>query len=145
MKMIANGFFANLPAEWNDRTLTTWAGPTGKGGFAPNVVVVSQSILVGTRVESFARDQLQATRAELPGLEVLTERFTALGGLEAFERLQRFSAGSRLIKQSQLFVIKGVKAWVLTCSAQLEEFEANARSFEMIVKSFRFFDPEIVP
>lgn len=142
MKTIANGFAADLPPGWDDRTLTTWIGPTGPSGFAPNVVVLRQPTPGEIGLVSFAQSQLQATRAEFQDLEVLAERITKLGGFEALERLQRFSAGGRILKQSQSFIVRGNMAWVLTCSAQLEEFESNAPAFEKVVRSLRFFDPE---
>jgi hypothetical protein len=144
VKLIANGFSTDVPAGWEDRTLTTLVGPTGSGGFAANVVVTRERVEAGVGLEAYARAQLQATSAEIPGLEVLDERPATLDGGPAFQRLQRFSAGGRRIQQAQTYRLAAGVAFVITCSAQQEDFDSNLASFERIVRSFRFFDPAAV-
>ena len=139
MRTIANGFATDLPAGWEDRSMTTLVGPRGKGGFAPNVVVTRER-LSGARLEEYARTQLEGASAQLPGLQVIGEKRGELGGLASIRRLQRFTTGGKQIQQSQTFALGPDRAVVVTCSAQLEEFDECLPAFEEVLASFRFFD-----
>ena len=144
MKTIANGFAADLPDGWEDRTMMTLVGPTGPGGFAPNVVVTRERLPPGTRIEDYAQAQLKGASIELPGLQVLDEKATKLDGLPAIQRVQRFAAGARQIQQSQTFALGPDRAMVVTCSAQREDFERCPPAFEKVLGTLRFFAPSAV-
>lgn len=145
MRLIANGFAVETPPGWEDRSITTVVGPTGRGGFAPNVVVIRERVAEGTRLEDYARVQLGRTAAEIPGIAVVSERKIELHGRPAIERVHRFPAGGRSIQQWQIYLLGPGAALAITCSAQAEEFDACLAAFEQIVSSLRFFDRARVP
>lgn len=145
MKLIGNGFTLEAPAGWQDRTITTLVGPTGRGGFAPNVVVIREPLPSDVQLEDYTRSQLERTLAEIPGLEVLSERTMDINGIRAVQRLQRFSAGGRRIQQSQIYALGAGVVLAITCSAQQEEFAASLAAFETITSSLGLFDPGLGP
>ncbi len=141
MRVIANGFALEMPQGWEDRTMTTLIGVQGPGGFVPNVVVVRERVPANTRLEGYARAQLEYSVAELPGLEVISERTIDLRGTRAIVRVQRFTSAGRSIQQSQAHLIAAPMAYVVTCSAEAVEFETNLPAFDAIMNSLAFFDP----
>lgn len=143
MKLIANGFVTELPEGWEDRSMITLVRPGGDD-FTPNVVVMREPVAAGADVADYARQQRAITARELPDLEVLDERLTTVGGAPAFQRLQRFDAGGRRLQQAQVYVLAGRTAFVLTCTATLEQFDEQIPHFRRIVASFRPFDPQKV-
>jgi hypothetical protein len=145
MKLIGNGFTVEAPGGWQDRTITTILGPPGPSGFAPNVVMIRDPLPPSVRLEDYARSQLERTIAEVPGLEVLSERTIDLNGIRTIQRLQRFSASGRRIQQSQIYALGASVVLAITCSAQQEEFAASLAAFEKITSSLAFFDPDPRP
>jgi hypothetical protein len=144
MKLIANGFVTDIPEGWEDRSMITLVGPGGADDFAPNVVVMRERIEAGADVADYARRQRAMTEREIPDLQVLDERLTTVGGAPAFQRLQRFDAGGRRLQQAQVYVLTGHTAFVLTCTATLEQFDEQIPHFRRVVDSFRLFDPQNV-
>lgn len=137
MNVIANGFVAELPAGWEDRTMVTLVGPLGAQGFAANIVITREPLGASRSLEDYVRKQLAAMKAELPALEVLDERAIAHQGAPAFQRLQRFQAGSHEVQQAQTFVLAGSTVFVITCSAASADFDASLPSFRSITASFK--------
>ncbi|HEY0078955.1 MAG TPA: DcrB-related protein [Pyrinomonadaceae bacterium] len=142
MRLIANGFVADLPEGWEDRSMITLVGRPEGTGFAPNVVVMRQRVAPQTSIEAYAREQRAATEAEIPGLEIIDERTATVGGAPAFQRLQRFSAHGLQLQQAQTYVLGDGLVFVLTCTATLEQFNHHIAHFRQVVDSFRLFNPE---
>jgi hypothetical protein len=142
-RVIANGVQAELPEGWEDRTMVTLVGPRGARGFAANIVITREPIGGAAGVADYARRQLAAMKAELPRLEVLDEREVAHRGAPAFARLQRFEAGDDVVQQAQTFVLSGATVYVITCSAQRDDFDAHIPAFRQITESFRVGDDAV--
>lgn len=142
MKLVANGWATELPAGWQDRSMVTMVKPSDGRTFAPNVVVTRQPVTPQTSVEDFARQQRAATLAEIPDLQILDERPTQVAGAPAFQRLQRFASRGQNIQQAQTYVLKDAVVLVITCTATLEQFDAQIADFRRILDSFRFFDAD---
>lgn len=143
MNLLANGFACELPDGWEDRSLISLVAPTSpQTGFATNVVVTRERIDSTISIEEYAARQRDALLAELPGMQFLDERATSVGGAPAFQCLQRFAVeGGAVLQQAQTFVLAGANVFVITCTARVEEFDANIPAFRRISESFRLFDP----
>ena len=142
MRLLANGWAVELPALWQDRSMITLVRAAGGGAFAPNIVVVRQPVTPRTSIEEFAAEQREATRAEIPGLQILDERPTTLAGAPAYQRLQRFNAHGQQLQQAQTYVLREATVFVITCTATLGQFNEAAADFRRVVDSFRFFDAD---
>lgn len=139
-KFVANGWSAEMPDGWEDRSMITLVGTeSAQSGFASNIVVTKQRTDLG--VEEFARLQTDLMRAELNGgeLQILDERAVEIGGVSSYQRLQRFDAGGgKIIQQVQTFFSGDAAIYTLTGTASLEEFDEAIPAFKRFVESFRF-------
>jgi hypothetical protein len=59
-EFIANGWNSVLPDGWTDGSMITLVGPTGRGGFAANIVVTRDARNGAASVEDFAAEQKRA-------------------------------------------------------------------------------------
>jgi hypothetical protein len=142
MKTIGQGFTLALPSRWVDRTLTTLVAPVGRTGFAANIVITHELVSAGQTAAAYARAQLSVVKAQLPFLEVVDERAVQLQALPAFQRLQRFYAEGHQVQQAQTFIVSGARAYVITYSATVEEFDAGLPALREVTDTFKLFDPE---
>ncbi|MBL8149067.1 MAG: DcrB-related protein [Blastocatellia bacterium] len=144
MRMIANGFLTDLPSGWSDRSMITLVGSTGESGFAANVVVIREVLPKSTTLKDYVMQQKKAMQDEIAGVEILDERPISIGNLPAYQRLQRFSLEGQTIQQAQTFIAGNGLVFAITCSANVEEFDANIEAFRHITTSFKLFSPEDV-
>lgn len=146
MKTIGQGFALTLPAGWADRTMTTLVGPTGRSGFATNIIITQEPVAQGLTSADYARSQLQIARAQMPFLEIVDERSLPLNGAMAFQRLQRFYAEGHHVQQAQTYIVSGLRAFVITYSAAMAEFDSGLPALRQVTETFHLFDPEgVVP
>jgi len=138
MRLIGNGFVADLPVGWEDRTLTTLVGTIGRTGFTSNVVISRELVPDDTVVADYARAQLDA--APISDLQVISEHPTLVYGAPAHQRMQRFRAEGYEVQQQQTFVRGRGIVFVITCTATAEEFDEQLPLFRCVLESFRMFD-----
>ena len=125
-QIIANGWKADLPDGWEDRSMITLVGETDASGFAANIIVTRQKIDAPTSIREYAAGQAEMMRAEIENLQILDERAIELDGAEAFQRLQRFSVdGAQIIQQVQTFFLAGETIFAVTGTATLEAFDRS--------------------
>jgi hypothetical protein len=137
-KMIANGWHADLPGGWEDRSMITLVGETDASGFASNIVVTRQKIELPASLEEYAAAQAEMMRTEIVDLQILDERALEINGARAFQRLQRFSAGgTQIIQQVQTFVLAGEMIYAVTGTATLEAFDRSIPAFRKFVETFK--------
>jgi hypothetical protein len=135
-RVSAAGADVQLPAGWDDRTMMTLIGPRGETGFAANVVITREP-LDGKSLAEYVAQQAAAMKAELPGYALLDERTVQLRGAPTAQRLHRFHAAPNAVQQMQTFVLCRSDVFVITCSAQVQEFDALLPAFREILDSFR--------
>ena len=137
-KMIANGWTADLPSGWEDRSMITLVGETDASGFASNIVVTRQRVDAGTSVEDYAAVQADMMNAEIENLQVLDERAIEVNGVESFQRLHRFPIdGGQIIQQVQTFFLAGDTVFAITGTATLEAFDRSIPAFKQFVETFQ--------
>ena len=138
----SSGVTVGLPSGWEDRTMMTLVGPRGSKGFAANVVLTREPLAPAKSLPEYAARQLTAMKAELPALTVLDERPITHQGAPGFQRLHRFTADQDVVQQAQTFVLARGTVYVLTCSAQLQDFDANLSAFRAISDSLKIDDAD---
>ncbi|HEY0429750.1 MAG TPA: DcrB-related protein [Pyrinomonadaceae bacterium] len=137
-KFIANGWTADWPDGWEDRSMITLVGETDGKGFASNIVVTRQKIEAGTSLADFAAIQAEMMRGEIGTLQIIDERAIEINGLEAFQRLQRFAASeTQIIQQVQTFFLAGENIFAVTGTAAVERFDRAIPAFKKFVETFR--------
>lgn len=137
-KMIANGWTANLPDGWEDRSMITLVGETDASGFASNIVVTRQKVDAETSVEDYAAFQADMMRAEIENLQILDERPIEINGVKSFQRLHRFPVDDgRIIQQAQTFFLAGDIVFAVTGTATLEAFDRSIPAFRQFVETFQ--------
>jgi hypothetical protein len=135
-KFTANGWTADLPEGWEDRSMITLVGETDASGFASNIVVTRQKI--ETNLEDYAAVQAEMMRAEVGNLQILDERAIEINGAKAFQRLQRFAVGdTQIIQQVQTFFLAGDDIFAITGTATLEAFDRSIPAFKKFVETFQ--------
>ena len=138
-KLVANGWAADLPANWEDRSLITLVGEIDSAtDFAANIIVTRQKAEAGTNIADYARLQAEMMRQEVLTLQILDERAVTLDNLPAFQRLQRFAVdGGQIIQQVQTFVLTRNTIFTITGTAALAAFDRSIPAFKQFVESFR--------
>jgi hypothetical protein len=137
-KITANGWTADLPDGWEDRSMITLVGETDASGFAANIVVTRQKVETGTSVEDYAAIQAEMMLGEIENLQILDERAIYINGAKAFQRLQRFSVGgAQIIQQVQTFFLAGEIVFAVTGTATLEAFDHSIPAFKKFVETFQ--------
>ena len=146
-KFIANGWTADLPDSWEDRSTITLVGETDAKGFASNIVVTRENVEPQTSLEEYAALQAAMMRQQLGELQILDERAVEINGAPAFQRLQRFAVdggggGGQIIQQVQTFFLAEFLAekivFTVTGTATVESFDRSIPAFKRFVETFRF-------
>lgn len=138
-KFTANGWTADLPEGWEDRSMITLVGATDASGFAANIVVTRQTVEGPENVEDYARTQAELMRNEVGDLQILDERAVEINGLPSYQRLQRFAGGNgQIIQQVQTFFLNNEIAFAVTGTAAIESFDQSIPAFRKFVETFKF-------
>ena len=138
-KITANGWTADLPDGWEDRSMITIVGETDASGFASNIVVTRQPVDAETNLEDYASIQAEMMQNEIGSVQILDERAIDINGAKAFQRLQRFSVdGAQIIQQVQTYFLHQKIIFAITGTATLESFDRSIPAFKKFVETFRF-------
>jgi len=140
--LTANGWTAQMPDGWEDRSLITLIGETDAGGFASNIVVTRQTVEPQATIEEFARAQAEMMRQELASsgsaLQILDERAIQIGNTSSYQRLQKFTLeNGQIIQQVQTFFLGANMIYAVTGTATLEGFDRAIPAFKKFVETFR--------
>lgn len=142
MKIINNGFTLEIPNDWQDRSMISFAAPYKEGEFTPNIFIVRQPIPPAFDFADFVAAQVEAVKAaSAEGFEELGTRRGSLGGRETFEMSYRFRNEDWLVRQIQTLIKAEQAVYAVTASALDKEFSQWETQFQNIVKSFQTFDP----
>jgi len=137
-KFTANGWTADLPDGWEDRSMITLVGETDASGFASNIVVTRQTVDAETSLADYASIQAEMMRNEVGNLQILDERAIEINGAPAFQRLQRFLVNeAQIIQQVQTYFLHGKTIFAITGTATLEGFDRSIPAFKKFVETFK--------
>ncbi len=136
-QIVANGWHAEIPAEWEDRSMITLVGETDRNGFAANIVVTREKAASGTKIEDYARRQAEMMRAEIGELQIIDERAIEIKGSAGYQRLQRFAANGLSVQQVQTFILAGGVIYAITGTSSVEAFDLAIPAFKQFVETFR--------
>lgn len=137
MKLTANDFTTAFPDEWEDRTMITLVAPFSLGKFAANCVITKTPAVEGETLEAFVQEQTEAMRQTLPDFQVLDYRLNELNGLPSCQQLQRFQAEVGVLQQVQTYIFANQNFYVITGTADVENFNAHIAAFRQIVENFQ--------
>jgi hypothetical protein len=141
MKVINNGFTLEIPNDWQDRSMISFAAPYKEGEFTPNVFIVRQPIPAVFDFAAFAAAQGEAIKAaNAEGFEEIGARSGNLNGTETFEMSYRFRNEDWLVRQTQTLIKAEQAVYAITASALDKDFSQWETQFQNIVKSFQTFD-----
>ena len=136
-KIIANGWTADLPDGWEDRSLITIVGAVDESGFAPNIVVTRQIAGAEISLAEYAAEQAAAMEQEIGTMQILDERETEVNGAPAFQRLQRFALDTgEIFQQVQTFFLADDVILAVTGTASLAAFDRSIPAFKRFVETF---------
>lgn len=137
MKLTANDFTTAFPDEWEDRTMITLVAPFSIGKFAANCVITKTPVLDGENLEDFVKEQNEAMRQTLPDFQILDYRVNDLNGLPSCQQLHRFRAEVGVLQQVQTYILAGQNVFVVTGTADIENFNAHIAAFRQVVENFQ--------
>jgi hypothetical protein len=135
-------FAMNVPAGWTVRESTGMAdvfvlGPETPGAARPNVTVVVEPGRTALTVEELTRNARQQLEA-LKGFKLLGESPRALAdGRAAFVMTFEQSSLGPTLRERQLFVVAGGRAYIVTATASPAAFAEREADFEAVLQSFR--------
>jgi hypothetical protein len=134
----------DVPADWQDRTITAFAAPPKPGRkVVPNLVLTREAGDGRESVTAYADRQLVEFAKRLDDFELEQRRERPLGGLPAVELTFTWHNPLGVLRQRQLCVLlRGHTVLNLTLSALAEDFAAVEPAFDAILASLHF--PEAV-
>ncbi|HZH02841.1 MAG TPA: DcrB-related protein [Myxococcaceae bacterium] len=104
-----------IPNGWEDRSQAIAVSPTGND-FRANVVVVSEPIKPGEKIEQFAARHVETLKQTFEGFQVVTEGAKKLGAFEGFWREYVFSAAGKKYGQIQYHALAENSIYTFTYS-----------------------------
>lgn len=138
-KFRANGWTADLPGGWEDRSMITLVNKADESGFLANIVVTKQTVKARTSITDYAAEQARLMQQETDTLQILDQRSIEINGVESFQRLQQIQLeDGRIIQQVQTFFADGQIIYTITGTAALENFDQSTLAFKEFVETFRF-------
>lgn len=137
-KLTANGWTAEIPANWEDRSTITIIGEIDETGFASNIVVTRQNFDSSMTLKDYARIQAEMMGNEVDVLQILDEREIEINDTLAFQRLQRFAVEGKIIQQVQTFFQNRTTIFAVTGSSSVESFDKAIPAFKLFVETFKF-------
>ena len=137
-KFNANGWTAEMPEGWEDRSMITLVGAIGSDGFLSNIVVTRQRVDAQTSLQNYAAKQAELLQQESETLQILDERTIEVNGKPSFQRLQRIQLeDGRTIQQVQTFFAGEQIIYTITGTATLELFDQSTPAFKKFVETFQ--------
>ncbi len=109
-----------IPSGWEDRSQAIAVSPTGND-FRANVVIVSEPMKAGEKIEQFAERHLQTLKQTFEGFKVVSEGLKKLGPFEGFWREYAFAAGGKNYGQIQYHAVAENSIYTLTYSDVAEK------------------------
>ena len=137
MKLTANDFTTAFPDEWEDRTIITLVAPFSLGNFAANCVITKTPVTDGESLEDFVKEQTEEMRRSLSGFQVLDYRTNTVNGLPGCQQLQRFQTENAILQQVQTYILAKQNIFVITGTADVENFNAHLAAFRQVVENFQ--------
>ena len=136
MKFTANDFTTEFPDEWEDRTMVTLVAPFAHGEFAANCVMTKNPVAANESLEDFVAEQTELMRQSLPDFVVLDYRVNELNGLPSCQQLHRFQTETIVLQQVQTYILTNRDIYVITGTADVENFNAHIAAFRQVVENF---------
>ena len=139
------GFSIRLPKEWERKEgfmgttimgLSPQEGPADE--FRENVNVFVEELPKALSLEEYSSLSLANLRKLMTDFQEHETSQTTVGDAGASRLVSSHRMGQYDLKVLVYWLIKARRAYVITCSAEREQFDAYLGKFEDIVKSFRF-------
>ena len=137
MKLTANDFTTAFPDEWEDRTMITLVAPFSIGKFAANCLITKTPVADSESLEDFVQEQTEEMRQTLLNFQVLDYRTNTLNGLPSCQQLQRFQTENAIVQQVQTYILAKQNIYVITGTADIENFNAHLSAFRQVVENFQ--------
>lgn len=137
MNYQSNNFALEIPDDWQDRSIISFAANVSPNEFAPNVVVTREIIDVETSIEDYAGNQFDITQAEVQGLKIVDQQNTTIGGKPAVQIIQSISAHGLKLQQLQTFILGNGEIYIVTCTTTSANFDQHLPRFRKIAQTFQ--------
>lgn len=137
MKLTANDFTTAFPDEWEDRTMITLVAPFSLGKFAANCVITKTPVVPDETLEGFVEEQNEMMRQSLPSFQILDYRVNELNNLPSCQQLHRFQSENVVLQQVQTYILADQNIYVITGTADVENFNAHISAFRQVVENFQ--------
>jgi hypothetical protein len=129
-----------VPDDWNDRSITAYAGPVGPGErVAPNIVVTRDVLGQNETLPAYTDRQLVQIAQKLAGFKLISRDEVVLSGFPAMEMRFSWVSDNGELEQHQLFVAtskRTIMSFVATASKR--DFQRVKPLFASIYASVRF-------
>lgn len=137
MQFRGNNFSLDVPDDWQDSSIISFAAKVAPNEFAPNVVITREPIAPDASVEDFATGQFAVTQTKVEGLEIIERINFELDRKPAVQIVQKISAHGLYLQQLQTFILADAEIFIITCTATATSFERHLPRFQKIVQSFQ--------
>lgn len=138
------GFSIRLPKEWERRegimgttviALSPQEGPADQ--FRENVNVFVEELPRTISLEEYSTLSLANLRKLMTDFQELGTGEAVIGKATAVRRISSYRMGQFSLKALAYSLVKGRRAYVITCSSEAEQFDTYLGKFEDIAESFR--------
>lgn len=137
MQYQSNNFVLDIPDDWQDRSIISFAASVSPNEFAPNVVITKEITDAETSIEDYTNQQFNITQAEVPELKILDQQNINIGGRPAVQLIQKIGAHGLNLQQLQTFILGNAEIYVVTCTATAATFDQHLPRFQKIAQTFQ--------
>jgi hypothetical protein len=132
-------FQLTLPEGWKETTIFTFEGPHDSGVQHNLVLVVERDIPRKAGLVEWAQGMLGASKAALPGFEMISEKEIRLSGdLPCYEIVYRYTpSDERVLFQKQYYVILDKKGFIFSSTFSKKTLNTLAHEVDRIVAGLR--------
>jgi hypothetical protein len=128
-----------VPGDWDDRSVTAFSAPPRVDvPIAPNIVVTRDVAADAEPVTSYADRQLVEMARRLDAFHLLSRQEGIFGGLPSVRLIFTWRGAAGVLRQSQIFVIRGDTVLSFVLTALESEFQAQEGTFNAILRTVVF-------
>lgn len=132
-----NKFALDVPDDWQDHSIISFAATVSPNEFAPNLVVTREPIDEDASIEDYANRQFAVTQAEVEGLKIVEQNNLTVDGKPAVQIIQKIGAHGLNLQQLQTFILADEEIFIVTCTATSATFDQHLPRFRKIIQSFQ--------
>jgi hypothetical protein len=139
-----NLFSVEYPKDWDleenvGGIIAIFAGPlTKENRYMVNINIVSENLTRNITIQDYIRLGELKLKKSVPDYIKLEEYATTISGQDAIIRTFTATVQNVLLKDTQAYLIKGKKAYVITYDVDDNSYDEYSSFFDLVISTFNF-------